>query len=163
MISCRSTALIVRSGLPPPPAVLLCRRACHRKDWKEHQHKKICELLNVGHGDMQLRSNIHTNQQIVLIERHEGVKQSLFEEGVKLFFKLFHESTLEGSRAAAQKMKKFAKRQNIVSTTRRFFCFTVYSFLLALTRKCFRGQTNSPLLVFLQFVYPDVLSRGENA
>jgi hypothetical protein len=30
------------------------------------------------------------------------------ESGGKMFFKLFTESTFEGSRAAAQKMKKFA-------------------------------------------------------
>jgi hypothetical protein len=33
-----------------------------------------------------------------------------FDEGKKRFFKLFQESTFEGSRAAAQKMKKYAKR-----------------------------------------------------
>jgi hypothetical protein len=47
-------------------STMYCSRACQREDWKK-QHKKICKLLNVGHGDMQLRGNIHTGQQ-----SHEG-------------------------------------------------------------------------------------------
>jgi hypothetical protein len=28
-----------------------CSEVCRKKDWKK-QHKQICKLLNVGHGDM---------------------------------------------------------------------------------------------------------------
>jgi hypothetical protein len=33
-------------------SALYCFKTCHRKYW-ETQHKKICKLFNVGHGDMR--------------------------------------------------------------------------------------------------------------
>jgi hypothetical protein len=85
------------------------RLGCQRKDWKQ-QHKKICKLLNVGHGDMQVRTDYHMTVSITLKE-HFKKKKQLLNDGVKRFFKLFQESTFEGSRATAQSMTKFAKRQ----------------------------------------------------
>jgi hypothetical protein len=79
-----------------------------RKDWKKH-HKKICKLLNVGHGDMQAWNSCHTSRQIALKEVFEEEERNL-PKGMKRFFIYFEESTFEGSRAAAQKMKKFAER-----------------------------------------------------
>jgi tRNA/tmRNA/rRNA uracil-C5-methylase (TrmA/RlmC/RlmD family) len=74
------------------------------------QHKKICKLLNVGHGDMQVRTHIHTSRYIGRKEAVEEGQRSFNEDG-RRFFKLFQESTYEGSRAAARKMRKIAERE----------------------------------------------------
>jgi hypothetical protein len=58
----------------------------------------------MGHGDMQVRTDEHINRSNAFKERFESAERSLYE-GMKQFFKLFEESTLEGSQAAAQKMK----------------------------------------------------------
>jgi hypothetical protein len=84
-----------------------CSEACQKKDWKT-QHKKICKLLSVGHGDMQVRTDLHTDRLIALQEAFEGGERSLAGD-VKRFFKLFKESTFEGRQAAAREMKKYAK------------------------------------------------------
>jgi hypothetical protein len=89
-------------------SALYCSRACQREDWKKH--KQICKLLNVGHGGMQVRIDFHTSRSIARKEEFENKERNL-DKDVKGFFRLFTESTFEGSRAAAQKMKKFAKRQ----------------------------------------------------
>jgi hypothetical protein len=74
---------------------------------------------------------------------------------MKRFFKLFQESTFEGSRAAALEMKKIAKRQTEVNQKVLLFhslYLLVYSDLEMLS------WPNSPLLVLLQLVDPNVLS-----
>jgi hypothetical protein len=81
-------------------SALYCSKACQREDWKK-LHKKICKLLNVGHGDMQVRVDIHTSQFIKLKNEFEEGERSL-DEGAKRFFRLFQESTKDGSRTAAQ-------------------------------------------------------------
>jgi hypothetical protein len=73
-------------------------------------HKQICKLLNVGHGDVQVRCHVHTSWSITLKEILKGEQRSLTED-MKRFFKLFEESTFDGSRTAAREMKKIAKRQ----------------------------------------------------
>jgi hypothetical protein len=55
------------------------------------QYKQICKLLNVGHGDMQVRTDTHTTKQIELKDVFEEDRRYLDEDG-KLFFKLFQES-----------------------------------------------------------------------
>jgi hypothetical protein len=89
-------------------SAVYCSKACQRKNWKKQQ-KKICKLLNVGHGDMQVRCEVHTSRSVQLNEEFERAERNLDKDD-KRFFKLFQESTFEGSRAAAQKMKKYAKR-----------------------------------------------------
>jgi hypothetical protein len=134
-------------------SALYCSRACQRKDWKK-QHKKICKLLNVGHGDMQVRCVNHMRQADLLKEDFERIERSL-REGMKRFFKLFKESTFEGSRAVAQKMKKFAKHQtknNQKLLLYHSMCILVHSSNLEML-----SWPNSPLLVMLQFVDPNVL------
>jgi hypothetical protein len=74
---------------------------------------------------------------------------------VKRFFALFQESTFEGSRAAAQKMKKFAKRQS--EGNQNFLLFHSLRFL-ARSNSDMLSWPNSPLLVLLHFVNPNVLS-----
>jgi hypothetical protein len=78
-------------------------------DWRK-QHRQICKRLNVGHGDMQVRTDTHTSRSIYLKEQFEREERILHGDQ-KRFFKLFRESTLAGSRVAARKMRKIAKQQ----------------------------------------------------
>jgi hypothetical protein len=138
-------------------SALYCSRACQKKDWTK-QHKEICKLLNVGHGDMQVRTPTHTSKQSALKEGFEKHKRSLTED-MKRFFKLFEESTFEGSRAAAQKMKKIAKRQTKLNQK---FLFLHSFCVLALSSKSkMLSWPNSPLLVLLQVVDPNLLFGNE--
>jgi hypothetical protein len=139
-------------------SALYCSETCQRKDWRK-QHKKICKLLNMGHGDMQLRTLTHTSRSIDLKEHFETLERSLGEDG-KRFFKLFEESTFEGSQAAARKMKKIANRQ-----TKRDQKFLLFHSLLILVLSDAEmlSWPNSPLLVLLQFVDPNVLFGGEGS
>jgi hypothetical protein len=140
-------------------SAMYCSRACQRKDWKK-QHKKICKLLNVGHGDMQVRNPIHTNRSNALKEEFERGERSLDEnEDCKRFFKLFQESTFEESRAAAQKMKKFAKRHTKYDQKGMLFHSLC---VLARSDSEMLSWPNSPLLVLLEFVDPNKLSGDED-
>jgi hypothetical protein len=78
-----------------------CSRACQRIDWKR-RHKGICKLLNVGHGDMQVRCEVHTSRSIKFKEQFETHQRRLDDDDKK-FFKLFEESTFEGSRARRER------------------------------------------------------------
>jgi hypothetical protein len=109
-------------------SALYCSRACQRIDCWKKQHKEICKLLNVGHGDRQVQTAYHTEFSLKLKEQFESDKQWL-NDGVKRFFKLFEQSTFEGGRAAPQRMKKYAKRQNKEHKT-----FLVFHTLKALAR-----------------------------
>jgi hypothetical protein len=140
-------------------SALYCSKACQRKDWKK-QHKKICKLLNVGHGDMQVRTDAHTRQADQLKERFESDKQ-LLNDGVKRFFKLFEESTFEGSQATAQSMTKFAKRQT--KLVKKGILFHSVHFLVRSSNSEMLSWPNSPLLVMLQFVDPNELFGGEES
>jgi hypothetical protein len=134
-----------------------CSRACQRKDWKK-QHKQICKLLNVGHGDMQVRNDIHTSQSIQLQEYFEEDNQRLRED-LKRFFKLFTESTKDGSRAAAREMKKIAKRE---AKGHQKFLLLHSLYLLVHSDSEMLSWPNSPLLVLLQFVDPNMLPGHEH-
>jgi hypothetical protein len=140
-------------------SALYCSEACQKTDWRE-QHKKICKLLNVGHGDMQVRSAIHTNLSIRLKERFETEERNL-DEDMKLFFKLFEESTFEGSQAAARKMKKIAKRQS--KNNQKFMIFHSLYLLARSSNSEILSWPSSPLLVLLEFVDPSMLSGHEDA
>jgi hypothetical protein len=138
-------------------SALYCSKACQMKDWKK-QHKKICKLVNVGHGDMQLRRNIHTRQQSYVKEQFEEEKEALIG-GDKRFFKLFTESTFEGSRAAALKMKKIAKQHP--KQNQSFLLLHSLHLLIRVSKSEMLSWPNSPLLVLLQFVHPNALSAGD--
>jgi hypothetical protein len=103
------------------------------------------EVRNVAHEDA------HEMRQI------EVGEQSL-DEGKKRFFQLFHLSTFEGCRAAAKKIKKFAKRQ-----TKHIQKYVlIYSLgVLARSPSEMLSWPNSPLLVLLQLVDPSVSVGGE--
>ncbi len=117
-------------------------------------HKQICKLLIVGHRDMQVQTGIDRSRSITLKKVIEDIKHNLDEDG-KQFFKLFEESTLKGSRAAARKMKKIAKRQT--KTNQK--CLLLHSLrLLARSDSEMLSWPNSPLLVLLHFVGPSELS-----
>jgi hypothetical protein len=107
-----------------------------------------------GDGDIQVRHEQHTSLSVNLkevIERNEG---SLTED-TKRFFKLFEESTFEGSRAAAQKMKKIAKRQT--KRNQKFLFLHSFCVLVRCSVSDMLLWPSSPLLVMLQFVDPNVL------
>jgi hypothetical protein len=78
---------------------------------------------------------------------------------MKRFFKLFEESTFEGSRAAARKMKKIAKRQT--KHNQKFLLLHSLRFLTLSSKSKMLSWPNSPLLVMLQFVDPNVLFGNE--
>jgi hypothetical protein len=138
-------------------SALYCSKACQKEDWK--QHKKFCKLLNVGHGDMQLRTDTHTSRSNDLKETFEEEERSIDQDAKQLFFKLFQESTFEGSQAAAQKMKKIAKQQT--KPNQVFLLFHSLYFLIHSDSKML-SWPNSPLLVMLQFVNPNVLAEDED-
>jgi hypothetical protein len=128
-------------------------------DWGK-QHKQICKLLNVGHGDMQLRDPIHTSRFIGLKEQFERQQRSLnCNEDAKRFFKLFEESTFEGSQAAARKMKEIAKRET--KNNQKFLLFHSLYFLIRSDSEML-SWPNSPLLVLLHFVDSSALCGSEH-
>jgi hypothetical protein len=108
---------------------------------------------------MQLRDAIHTSGFNFLKEHSERNDRSLDEEG-RRFFKLFEESTFEGSRAAARKMRKIAKRQ-----TKKYQQFLLFHSLTFLVRSDTEmlSWPNSPLLIMLHFVDPNMLYGNEDA
>jgi hypothetical protein len=87
-----------------------CSRAYQTRDWKK-QHWQICKLLNVRHGNTQVRTGGHTRLSIASKELFEVGQARILDRDMKRFFKLFQESTFEGSQVAARKMKKIAKGQ----------------------------------------------------
>jgi hypothetical protein len=140
-------------------SALYCSEVCQRQDWSK-QHKKICKLLNVGHGDMQVRTSIHTRHSIRLKEHFETQERRLVEDD-KRFFKLFQESTFEGSQDAARKMKKHAKKQT--KGDQKFLLFQSVHFLIRSSDSKMLSWPNSPLLVLLQCVGPNVLTGNDDA
>jgi hypothetical protein len=140
-------------------SALYCSEACQRKDCTRKQHRQICKLLNVGHGDMQLRTRIHTSRSISLKEQVERIERSL-DKGRKRFFKLFEESTFEGSRPAALEMKEIAERQT--KDHQKFLLFLSLHILVRSSDSEILSWPNSPLLMLLQFVDPSVLSGAED-
>jgi hypothetical protein len=136
-------------------SALYCSEVCQRKDWRK-QHKQICKLLNVGHGDMQVRAPIHTSRLIYLKERFER-QERILDKDMKRFFKLFKESTEDGSWAAARKMKKIVKRKS--PNNQKILLFHSL-YLLIYSDSEMLSWPNSPLLVLLEFVDPSVLFGG---
>jgi hypothetical protein len=137
-------------------SALYCSKACQKKDWRKH--KRICKLLNVGHGDMQFRTDAHTSLSIDCKEVCDRRERTLDENG-RRFFKLFQESTFEESQAAARKMKNYAKRQ--AKHNQLFLLFYSLHILLRSDSKML-SWPNCPLLVMLQVVDPNVLTGDKN-
>jgi hypothetical protein len=139
---------------------LYCFKACQKQDWeKQHGHKKLCKLLNVGHGDMQVWTPVHTHMCIASKEQFEAHVRSLDEDD-KRFFKLFEESTLEGSQATARKMKKYDKEHT--KYNQDFLLFHSVRFLAGFCDLEMLSWPNSPLLVMLQFVDPNYLAGNDD-
>jgi hypothetical protein len=137
-------------------SALYCSKECQSKDWKK-QHKKICKLLNKGHGDMQIRTDSHTKQAIVNREEFEGRERS-FDEDAKRFLKLFTESTFGTSQAAALEMKNIVKRKS--EDYQELLLFHSLH-LLVQSKSEMLSWPNSPLLVLLEFVDSNVLVGDE--
>jgi hypothetical protein len=139
-------------------SALYCSKACQKKDWKK-QHKQICKLLNVGHGDMQLRTDTHTRRSIAFKVAFD-IGERRLDEDMKRFFKLFEESTFEGSQAAARKMKKIVKRQT--KRNQKFLLFHSLYFLVRSSDSEKLSWLNSPLLVLLQSVDLNMVTGDED-
>jgi hypothetical protein len=133
---------------------MYCSKICQKKDWKAH--KKICKSLNAGDGAMQVRSVLHEKTSATL---EEGFKENerRLNDNMKRFFKLFKESTLKGSQDAARKMKKIAARETKRNQKELLF-FSLYLLIHTKSEKLL--WPNSPLLVLLQFVDPNMLAEA---
>jgi hypothetical protein len=107
-----------------------------------------------------VRNANHTRRSIDSKERFESKECNLDEEFM-LFFKLFQESTFEGSRAAAQKMRKIAERQT--KHNQKFLLMHSLHFLIRSSDSKMLSWPNSPLLVLLEFVDPNVLTGDDDA
>jgi hypothetical protein len=137
-------------------SVMYCSKVCQKEDWKEH--KKICKYLNVGEGGMQVRDPSHMEYAATIEEGFKATERCLHDD-MKRFFTLFTESTIEGSQAAARKMKKILNRQT--KDGRKCLLFhSLYFLLHSDSEKPL--WPSSPLLVLLQFVDPNVLSVKEH-
>jgi hypothetical protein len=124
----------------------------------EEAAQENLQILNVGHGGMQIRHTGHTSRSVEAKEQFERNQRIIDEdEGMKQFFKLFQESTFEESRAAALEMRTIAERQD--KFNQKFLLFHSLHFLARSDLKML-SWPNSPLLVLLQFVDPNVLSGG---
>jgi hypothetical protein len=60
-------------------STLYCSEACQQNDWKQHGHKKICTLLNVGWGAMQVRHPDHGENSTKEEEDFKETERSLDE------------------------------------------------------------------------------------
>jgi hypothetical protein len=137
-------------------SALYCSEVCQKKDWRK-QHKKICKHLNVGHGDMQLRDSMHTWRSTRLKEQFVA-QESSFDEDTKRFFKLFEESTFDGSRAAALEMNQIAKRQ--ITDNQKLLLYHSLQVLIRSDSEML-SWPNSPLLVLLNVDGDEPLQQGE--
>jgi hypothetical protein len=108
----------------------------------------------MGREHIQARTGGHTRLSIASKELFE-LGQRTLDEDMKRFFRLFQESTFEGSQAAARKMKKIAKGQG--KHNQKFLLFHSLRFLAHSTSEMLLCP-NSPFLVMLQFVDSNVLS-----
>jgi hypothetical protein len=108
---------------------------------------------------MQVRNDVHTSRSITRKEAFERKERKLGGNS-KRFVKLFQESRLEGSRAAALQMKEIAKRQP--KHIQRFLMLHSVYFLVRSTNSEMLSWPNSPLLVLLQFVDPNMLLGNED-
>jgi hypothetical protein len=134
-------------------SAMYCSKVCQKQDWKR-RHKKICKSLNVGEGALQVRASHHLANAVGQKDGFEENERRL-NDNMKEFFKLFKESTLEGSQAAARKMKKIAARKTKLSQKELLF-FSLYLLIHTDSEKLL--WPNSPLLVLLQFVDPNMLT-----
>jgi hypothetical protein len=101
---------------------------------------------------MQVRREVHMRLSIDVKEQFEIGKRSL-DEDMKRFFKLFTESTFEGSQAAAREMREIARRQT--KHNQKFLMFHSLLFLVRFSDSKMLSWPNSPLLVMLEFVDPN--------
>jgi hypothetical protein len=108
---------------------------------------------------MQVRTSIHMNRSVALKEQCNREERRLVDKQDGRFFKLFQESTEDGSRAAALKMRKIAELQN--KNYQNLLLFLSLRLLVWFASEML-SWSNSPLLVLLQFVDPNMLSGDED-
>jgi hypothetical protein len=109
---------------------------------------------------MQVRNRMHESRKIELKETFDEGERSLHGD-MKRFFKLFQESTKDGSRAAALEMRNIAERQTKNDQT--FLLCQSIRLLVHSDSEMLLWPRSSPLLMMLQFVDPNKLSEDEDA
>jgi hypothetical protein len=102
---------------------------------------------------MQVRHPEHDAGVATINGAFKEIERSLGEDEMR-FFKLFKESTFEGSKAAARKMKKIAARET--KHNQRALLWQSLCVLIQTNSEMLLWP-NSPLLVLLQFVDPNGL------
>jgi hypothetical protein len=157
--SCFTCKAVVSTDVPTLTcgacrSAVYCSQVCQKEDWKEGEHKKICKYLNVGEGGMQVRLPVHMKNAAGLEDAFKESERRL-DDNMKRFFKLFKESTLEGSQAAAREMTTIADRQT-KHNQKFLLSHSLYLLIHADSEKLL--WPNSPLLVLLQFVDPNMLA-----
>jgi hypothetical protein len=109
---------------------------------------------------MQVRHPIHVKRCIKLTEQFQKTERIL-DDDMRRFFKLFTQSsTFEGSQTAARKMENIAARETRLSRTALLF-HSLYLLLHTPDAEKLLWP-NSPLLVLLQFVDPNMLTGDEH-
>jgi hypothetical protein len=106
---------------------------------------------------MQLRDSMHTWRSTRLKEQFVA-QESSFDEDTKRFFKLFEESTFDGSRAAALEMNQIAKRQ--ITDNQKLLLYHSLQVLIRSDSEML-SWPNSPLLVLLNVDGDEPLQQGE--
>jgi hypothetical protein len=107
---------------------------------------------------MQVQTEEHRIRRMDIREEFERGEGCLDKDD-KRFFKLFEESTFEGSRAAARKMKKIAKSRTKLN--QEILLFHSMHLLVRFSNSEMLSWPNSPLLVMLQYIDPNELFGGE--
>jgi hypothetical protein len=107
-----------------------------------------------------MRSEEHTSRSIQFKEDFERGERFL-DEHMKRFFKLFEESTFEGSQAAAREMRNIAKSRT--KNYQKFLFFYSLHVLVRSSNSEMLSWPSSPLLVLLQFVHPNEVLAHEQS
>jgi hypothetical protein len=103
---------------------------------------------------MQVRIDAHKKLSINAKVGLEEAEQRLDEDD-KRFFKLFTESTFEGSQAAAKNIKKFVERHTYQE--QQFLLLYSLYYLIRCSNSEMLSWPSSPFLVLLQLVDPNML------
>jgi hypothetical protein len=120
--------------------------------------KRKSACFNVGHGDMQLRHEIHTTQSIELKESFQAFELSLGEGDKRFFrlFRLFEESAEDGRRKTGRGAKDEEICQKSDQARQEGSDITVCTFVRSSNSEML-SWPNSPLFAMLYFVDPNGL------
>jgi hypothetical protein len=115
--------------------------------------------VTYGSRVMQVWRDFHTSRKNDLKEAFEG-EGCCLRGDMKRFFKLFEDSTFEGSRTASLEMTKIVKRH--IKQNQMFMLFGSLYLHVHSDTKMLSWPNTSPLFVLLQFVDPNAMSEDEH-